>query len=218
MSDDTIMISLKDAMAAAVAAQRVNGSYIKRYDAKEGELSNGALMREFLNAEMKNFNIFEADYAVASEILEYLDSKMIELIAGTLHDYWKNLVLLTEQKTIKSDDFKTLALIASVPNSYKNAIGRENAREEIRQIAENSHHIGKVGDNIAAEVIIKSAVYSANYNKWYHTALTNDQNLVCFPLSEQLERGTVVSLTARVHKHDDNNQTRLHYVRMKKDA
>ena len=215
---DTITISLKDAMAAAVAAQRINGSYIKRYDVKEGELSNGALMREFLNAEMKNFNIFEADYAVASEILEYLDSKMIELIAGTLHDYWKNLVLLTEQKTIKSDDFKTLALIASVPNSYKNAIGRENAREEIRQIAENSHHIGKVGDNIATDVTIKSAVYSANYNKWYHTALTNDQNLVCFPLSEQLERGTVVSLTARVHKHDDNNQTRLHYVRMKKDA
>ena len=215
---DTITISLKDAMAAAVAAQRINGSYIKRYDVKEGELSNGALMREFLNAEMKNFNIFEADYAVASEILEYLDSKMIELIAGTLHDYWKNLVLLTEQKTIKSDDFKTLALIASVPNSYKNAIGRENAREEIRQIAENSHHIGKVGDNIATDVTIKSAVYSANYNKWYHTALTNDQNLVCFPLSEQLERGTVVSLTARVHKHDTNNQTRLHYVRMKKDA
>ena len=218
MSDDTIMISLKDAMAAAVAAQRVNGSYIKRYDAKEGELSNGALMREFLNVEMENLNIFEADYAVASEILEYLDSKMIELIAGTLHDYWKNLVLLTEQKTIKSDDFKTLALIASVPNSYKNAIGRENAREEIRQIAENSRHIGKVGDNIAAEVIIKSAVYSANYNKWYHTALTSENCLVCFPLGEQLDRGTSINLTARVHKHDENNQTRLHYVRMKKDA
>ena len=218
MSDDTIMISLKDAMAAAVAAQRVNGSYIKRYDAKEGELSNGALMREFLNAEMENLHMLEADYAVANEILEYLDSKMIELIAGTLHDYWKNLVLLTEQKTIKSNDFKTLALVASVPNSFKNAVGRENSREEIRQIAEHSQHIGKVGDNIATDVTIKSAVYSANYNKWYHTALTADQNLVCFPLSEQLERGTVVSLTARVHKHDDNNQTRLHYVRMKKDA
>jgi hypothetical protein len=218
MSDNTIMISLKDAMAAAVAAQRVNGSYIKRYDAKEGELSNGALMREFLNDEMKNFNMFEADYAVASEILEYLDSKMIELIAGTLHDYWKNLVLLTEQKAIKSNDFKTLALVASVPNSYKNAVGRENSREEIRQIAENSQHIGKVGDNIEANLTIKSAVYSANYNKWYHTALTADQNLVCFPLSEQLNRDDIISISAKIHKHDDNNQTRLHYVRIKKSA
>ena len=217
MSDNN-MISLKDAMTAAVAAQRVNGKYIKRYDAKEGELSNGVLMREFLNPEMVNFNHLSQDIEIAEQILEYLDSKMIELIAGTLHDYWKNLVLLTEQKAIKSNDFKTLALVASVPNSYKNAVGRENSREEIRQIAENSKHIGKVGDNIATDVTIKSAVYSANYNKWYHTALTADQNLVCFPLSEQLERDTVVSLTARVHKHDDNNQTRLHYLRMKKDA
>jgi len=57
----TDTISLKDAMTAAVAAQRVNGKYIKRYDAKEGELSNGALMREFLNPEMVNFDHLPQD-------------------------------------------------------------------------------------------------------------------------------------------------------------
>jgi len=210
-------IVLKDAMSAACAAQRTNGRYIKRYDAKEGELSNGALMREFLNPE-KNFNVLPQDIELAEQICDYLDSKMIELIAGTLHDYWKNLVLLTEQKEIDANDFKVLALVASVPSSYNNAIGREKAKDELRIIAENSRHIGQVGDNIETEVTIKSAVYSANYNKWYHTALTNDQNLVCFPLSVKLERGTVIILTARVHKHDDNNQTRLHYVRIKKSA
>jgi len=158
------------------------------------------------------------DIEIADQILEYLDSKMIELIAGTLHDYWKNLVLLTEQKAINAKDFKTLALVASVPNSYFNAIGREKAQDELRVIAENSRHIGKVGDNIEADLTIKSAVYSANYNKWYHTALTADQNLVCFPLSEQLNRGDIIAISARIHKHDDNNQTRLHYVRIKKSA
>lgn len=217
MSDND-MISLKDAMTAAVAAQRVNGKYIKRYDAKEGELSNGVLMREFLNPEMVNFNHLSQDIEIAEQILEYLDSKMIELIAGTLHDYWKNLVLLTEQKQINAKDFKTLALVASVPNSYFNAIGREKAKDELRIIAENSRHIGKVGDNIEADLTIKSAVYSANYNKWYHTALTADQNLVCFPLSEQLNRGDIIAISARIYKHDENNQTRLHYVRIKKSA
>jgi len=211
-------ISLKDAMTAAVAAQRVNGKYIKRYDAKEGELSNGALMREFLNPEMVNFNHLPQDIEIAEQILEYLDSKMIELIAGTLHDYWKNLVLLTEQKVINSNDFKTLALVASVPNSYFNAIGREKAKEELSIIAENSRHIGQIGDGIEADLTIKSAVYSANYNKWYHTALTNDGNLICFPLSEQLNRGQNITISARIHKHDDQNQTRLHYVRVKKSA
>jgi len=215
----TDTISLKDAMSAAVAAQRINGKYIKRYDAKEGELANGVLMREFLNPEMVNFTTLPQDDIVADEILDYLDSKMIELVAGTLHDYWRNLVLLTEQKQINKKDFKTLALVASVPNSYANAVGREKAQDEIRIMAENSRHIGQIGDNILEEVTVKSAVYSANYNKWYHTAITTAANcLVCFPLSEKLERGTVINLTARVHKHDDNNQTRLHYVRIKKDA
>jgi len=214
----TDTISLKDAMTAAVAAQRVNGKYIKRYDAKEGELSNGVLMREFLNPEMVNFNHLSQDIEIAEQILEYLDSKMIELIAGTLHDYWKNLVLLTEQKQINFSDFKTLALIASVPNSYNNAVGREKAKDELRIIAENSRHIGNIGETIEADLTIKSAVYSANYNKWYHTALTSDQNLVCFPLAEQLNRGDIIAISARIYKHDDNNQTRLHYVRVKKSA
>lgn len=214
----TDTISLKDAMAAAVAAQRMNGKYVKRYDAKEGELSNGALMREFLNPEMVNFTVIDADYAIADDILEYLDSKMIELIAGTLHDYWRNLVLLTEQKQIDAKDFKTLALIASVPNSYTNAIGRETAQDEIRRIAENSRHIGKVGEIIVREVTIKHAIYSANYNKWYHVALTQHGELVCFPFSEQMARDSTIVLQARIHKHDENNQTRLHYVRIQKDA
>jgi hypothetical protein len=210
-------ITLKDAITAACAAQRINGRYIKRYEAnkEKGEESNGALMRDILNPEITHVNVLSQDIENAIEIMEYLDSKMIELISGTLHDYWKNLVLLTEQKEISANDFKTLALIASVPNSYNNAIGRENARDEIRILKENSRHIGKIGDNIEAKVTIKSAVFSYNYNKWYHTGVTEDGCLVCFPLGEKIERESVIILTARVHKHDDDYQTRLHYVRIK---
>jgi hypothetical protein len=214
MSD---VISLKDAISAAVAAQRINGRYIKRYEAdkEKGEESNGVLMRDVLNPEIEHVNTIPQDIEIADKILEYLDSKMIELIAGTLHDYWKNLVLLTEQKQINVKDFKTLALVASVPSSYKNAVDRENARDEIGILQENSRHIGKVGDNFEGKITIISAVFSHNYNKWYHTGLTEDNCLVLFPLGEKLDRGTVIILTARIHKHDEDSKTRLHYVRIK---
>lgn len=143
-------ITLLDAMGAACAAQRMNGRYIKRHDADntKGELSNAALMREFLNPEMVKFNILPQDIEFAEQIIEYLNSKMIELIAGTLHEYWKTCVLLTEQKELKVDDYRNLAVIASVPSSYENAVKREKSVEKIAQIGEDSRHIGKIGDGL----------------------------------------------------------------------
>jgi hypothetical protein len=211
------VITLKDAITAACAAQRINGRYIKRYEAdkEKGEESNAALMRDILNPEVNHVKTLPEDIEIADKILEYLASKMVELISGTLHDYWKNLVLLTEQKEFSSNDFKTLALVASVPSSYKNAVDRENARDEIGILQENSRHIGNVGDNFEGKITIISAVFSYNYNKWYHTALTEDNCLVLFPLGEKLDRGSVIILTARIHKHDEDSKTRLHYVRIK---
>jgi hypothetical protein len=210
-------ITLKDAITAACAAQRINGRYIKRYEAdkEKGEESNGALIRDILNPEITHVNALPQDIENAEQIIEYLDGKMFELIGGTLHDYWRNLVLLTEQKEFLANDYKTLALIASVPSSYKNAIARENARDEITTLQVNSRHFGKVGDNFEGKVTIISAVFSYNYNKWYHTGLTEDNCLVLFPFAEKLDRGSVIILTARIHKHDEDNKTRLHYVRIK---
>lgn len=211
------IISLKDAMSAACAAQRLNGRYIKRHEATQGELSNAALMREILNPEMEKFNILPQDIELAEQICEYLDSKMIELVAGTLQEYWKTCVLLTEQKEFKVDDFRNLAVIASIPNSYENAVKREQAVEKIAQIGENSRHIGQIGSGLKATVTIVSAVYSHNYGKWYHTAET-DGNLVSFPHANRLENNEKINLTARIYKHDDKNVTRLHYVRLEKSA
>jgi hypothetical protein len=210
-------ITLKEAISAACVAQRINGRYIKRYEAdkEKGEASNAALMRDILNPEIEHVKILPQDAESAEQILEYLDSKMFELIGGTLHNYWKNLVLLTEQKEFLANDYKTLALIASVPSSYKNAVARENARDEITILQENSRHIGKVGDNFEGKITVISAVFSYNYNKWYHTGLTEDNCIVLFPLGEKLDRESVIILTARIHKHDEDYKTRLHYVRIK---
>ena len=151
----TDKIAFKLVMAAACAAQRTNGRYIKRHEAQTGELSNGALMREFLHPEMVNFQVLPEDIAQAQEIVEYLNSKMVELIAGTLHNYWQTIVMLTENKDIAKDDYRNMALIASVPNSYFNAITRETAQETVAKMQQTSGHIGKIGDNFAGEVTIE---------------------------------------------------------------
>ena len=213
----TDKIPFKVVMAAACAAQRTNGRYIKRHEAQTGELSNGALMREFLNPEMENFVILPEDILEADDIVEYLDSKMVELIAGTLHNYWQTIVMLTENKEVAADDYRNMALIASVPNSYHNAVGREKAMDKVAKIKENSKHIGKIGDVFKGVVTIVSAVFSYNYNKWYHTAEING-NLINFPFAKRLENNEKIELDGRVYKHEPNNTTRLHYVRVKNNT
>ena len=211
----TDKIPFLDVMAAACAAQRINGRYIKRHEAQTGELSNGALMREFLHPEMVNFQVLPEDIAQAQEIVEYLNSEMVELIAGTLHNYWQTIVMLTENKDIARDDYRNAALIASVPNSYFNAVWREKAMDNLAKMQENSKHIGKIGDTFKGEVTIVSAVFSHNYNKWYHTAEIGG-DLINFPFAKRLENNEKIELDGRVYKHEPHNITRLHYVRVKK--
>lgn len=211
----TDKITLIDALSAACAAQRLNGEYIKRHDVRDdGKISNGALMREILNPEMENFNTLPQDIEFAEQIKEYLDAKMVELISGDLQEYWKTCVLLTEQKEFNKDDYRNLAVIASIPNSYNNAIEREQAIENIAKISTTSRHIGNLGDNFKGEVTIISAVYSHNYGKWYHRGQI-DGNLVSFPYAKRLETNTKIELDGRIYKHDPDNVTRLHYVRVK---
>lgn len=214
-------------MAAAVAAHRINGRYIKRYEAQDGEWSNNVVVKFLIKPSATMDEDTPSHYAIesikdtdreeAEKIVQYLDHKMIELIAGQLQDYWKNLVLLTERKTISDTDYRTIALLASVPSSYYNAIKREKSNERMAELKDNSKHIGKVGDNFATQTVtILSAVYSATYGKYFYSALTADQNIVRFPNSEQYFVDDNIELSGRIYKHDENNTTRLHYVRVKK--
>jgi hypothetical protein len=218
-----------DVIAASCAALRVNGRYIKRHEGGEGELSNNVVLKYILDpasfstgsAEIPEKyigqTVTDADLAEASAIVQYLDHQMLELIAGNLQDYWKNLVLLTERKTISSTDYRTLALVASVPSSYKNAMARETAIDKINTLSQNSKWIGKIGDNFPQQnVEIISSVFSATYNKWFYTALTADKNIIKFPHAQAMGTGDTLELSGRVYKHDENNTTRLHYVRVKK--
>jgi len=119
-------------------------------------------------------------------------------------------------KTIRVDDYKNIAFIASMPSSYLNAQQREDMITQMNTLAENSSHLGSKGDVFPAQrVEIVGAVYSRNYFKWYHTALTEQKNLIRFPMTDKIEPGTTVVISGKIHKHSDGNTTILHYVRKK---
>ena len=211
----TDTVSLETCMAAACAAYRINGKYVRRDAATEEFPANNWLMATILNE--KPQDITEEDLVNSRRIITYLEHKLPELIAETLQDYWRNAVLLTEQAEISLSNFKSFAFIASVPSSVYNACQREQVAEELRIFSRGSRTIGKVGDNFpACNVKILGSVYSRNYFKHYHTAITTEGNLLRFPMSDQLTTDQEYVISGRIHKHDDRNTTILHYVRVKK--
>ena len=206
--------TLVEIMDAACAANRINGKYTRKDAATELETANIHVMQRIMKDAPEQ--ITEQDREKSAVIITYLNEKIIELIAETLGDYWKTAVLLVDRTDISQTDFKTMAFVASVPNSYDNAIARERVDEDLRKAAENSTYMGQIGDTIARQsMTILGAVYSRNYFKWYHTAITPDKNLVRFPLSDRLDTGSSYDISGKIHKLGDNNTTILHYVRVK---
>lgn len=210
----TNIFTLEQCMAAACAAHRINGKYVRRNDATEDTPANNWLMVSILREQ--THLLTHADTQSGEMVITYLQHKLPELIAETLQDYWRNAVLLTDKTEISLEDFRTIAFLASVPGSVYNACAREQVADEIAARKENSRCIGKPGDDFPrSQLTIMGSVYSRNYFKHYHTAHDADGNVFRFPLSEQLEVGSHHQIAGRIHKHDQN-MTILHYVRVKK--
>jgi len=213
-------VTFTEAVAAAVAAQRINGNrYVRKHEADLSDREN--LLRSnnqiLLNILRENrTDISEEDRSTAVKITDYLQSKVMELIAETLIDYWKEAVLKSDLQEINIEDFRTLAFIASIPNSYTNAINREQVRDIIESAARQSRHFGTAGDGVDTVVHVLGDVYSKNYDKWYTTCLDQNNNLVSFPVSNRLDTDSMYHITGKIQKFIENNTTKLHYVRAKK--
>jgi hypothetical protein len=209
---------LETVLSAAVAAQRINGSYVRRDQATEEHPSNSALMFRLLEPSVEEtLVILPEDQEQSKLIMEYLSHKLMDLVAGNLEDYWKNAVMLLDLQSIKTQDFGKLGFIASMPTSYNNAMARDRLQDHMRELAESSRHFGNVGDAFGRQnVAILGSVYSRTYNKHYHTALTQDNNMIRFPANERQQNESIVTISGKIHKHGDNNTTVLHYVKIHK--
>jgi hypothetical protein len=210
----TNTFTLQQCMAAACAAQRINGKYVRRDDSTEEFPANNWLTINILKE--NSDKVMDVDQENSRMVITYLEHKLPELIAETLQDYWRNAVLLTDKRDIGIEDYRTFAFLASVPGSVYNACTREQVAESLAKQVENSRCIGTVGKEFPrTQVTIIGSVYSRNYFKHYHTAYTADGDVIRFPLSEQLDTGSQPTIAGRIHKHD-GNMTVLHYVRVKK--
>jgi hypothetical protein len=211
--------SVSDVWAAACAAQRVNGEYVKEarpeYNNKGEVLSitrrNRDIMLDFL------FNpdrLLTEDVEAGEQVRDFLAKDItFRALKGRLTDFDQSV----SKCLAVADRFYTvthryeMAVIASLPSSARRSQERQTSEQRMKFA--RGGLIGKIGDKIMTNAEVISASYSQQYNIFWIRAITDQDQPVMFSNKQKFDAGTSITIQGKVKAHKEN-MTQLNYVKV----
>ena len=200
-----------DVVAAACAAQRVNGTYIK-VPYQLGDEVKRQTNRELVYQYLENDSfVTDADRLLAEDIKEYFKGYTFKVLSGAyLSEFDRNTMKILEE--VFTPEGYDVALLCSIPNNYLKAKKRDEADRRTR-FAQGGY-VGKVGERLNLQVEVIKCVFSQKWGIYYITAMTTSDQAVFFGYKQEVATGTVLNINGTV-KRQDNNQTQLNRVKVK---
>ena len=208
--------SVDNVWGAAVAAQRMNGSYVKEdlydYDDNDPKIvkrRNRDIMVDIL---ANPAQLTVEDIAQGQECRKFLQQDItFRALQNRLTEFDSSVskVLAVE------DDFDTekhkleLAVVACLPQSHARTLERQATQERVRQTSGDV--IGTPGDKVRLDVEIIKSNYSQQWNTWYATGITQDNSAVFFAYRQELAKGAKHTIIGTVKAHRDGS-TQLNRV------
>ena len=209
-----------DVLASAFAAYRINSGFLKQ-TRRFSEEDNGT---QFSNKEIMLFSISvtppqdftvttptEEDKQNVAEAIKFLNKEFsLQIIAGTVNDFIKILLELSNSEKCSTQNFGVLCLL---PKVYFETKERKQQKSEIKKNFSESTYIGAVGDKIAGQFTIDSIRFVDKFG--CHVLNGHiDKNLVSFfkefgPGKEIPSVGDTLSIKAKVKKHGNNFVTKI---------
>ena len=200
-----------DVVAAACAAQRVNGTYIK-VPYQLGDENKRQTNRELVYQYLENDSfITDADRLLAEDIKEYFKGYTFKVLSGAyLSEFDRNTMKILEEEF--TPEGYNVALLCSIPNNYLKAKKRDEADRRTR-FAQGGY-VGKIGERLNLQVEVIKCVFSQKWGIFYVTAMTTSDQAIFFGYKQEVAVGTVLNIDGTV-KRQDNNQTQLNRVKVK---
>jgi len=211
--------SVDNVWGAAVAAQRINGSYVKETMYKvDPEMSSNTVVEKQRNRDimldiLANPAVLTVeDIAQGQECRKFLQNditfralknKLTEFDSAT-----SKVLAVTEEFDSAKHKYE-LAVVASLPASHARSLERQATQERVRQTS--GALIGTPGVKVQLDVEIVKSNYSQQWNTWYATAVTADNSAVFFAYRQELARGATHTIVGTVKAHRDGS-TQLNRV------
>lgn len=190
----------EEVWAAACAAYRINGGYFKYPEIVEGKIvkpTNRDLVKLYLGIDPSEF-VTEADRrqgAVCQQTLK--NAVTMAALKGEMSEWNLLVAQMTALDQIETE--YELSVITALPKSYDQVIKRENLDSRLAHC--DAGMIGRVNDRVTLSGEIVKCNYSARYNTFYITVITNTNQQVFFAYRERLETGRNIHFSGRVKRH-----------------
>ena len=222
-------VPTQEALAIAVAAQRVNGSYIKdtrRFSCEENptQFSNKEIVKyAFASIDNPIADDYVRpqptadDYAEVAEIHKWM-KRYVMLGLADLDDFKRDMIESVSQDTVAVNN---LGRVAFIPEFVKRDKHETGLKKEIRVEYRDSQYLGKEKDKVEGVVKILDKRFSSHWESYNYTAVTPEGNLVSFMNKHEHAIGDTKRIKAKVKAQTQNklfsaNQTRLNYVKLYK--
>lgn len=212
--------SVSDVWAAACAAQRINGEYLKESTCTHNEASgqtvldkrrNRDIMLEFLqNPDRLLAEDVEAGEAARTFLAQDLTLRTLKNKTG---DFDRSLaqVLAVQDHFGTVENRLELAVVACLPQSHQRAVRR--LAEQDRLATTVPEAVGEIGSKVRLTAEVVSSTYSQNFGVYWIKAITSDNRAVFFAYKNSLAPSTTHQITGSV-KRFDNGQTQLNRVKI----
>jgi hypothetical protein len=196
--------------SAACTAYRLNGGYLKQPEMIGDQVirpTNRELVRRALD---QDGLITDADRELAKECRRYMASAVtLQALRTELGEWSKITARVCSLDTI--DSMYDFSVITAMPQSYVKQLKKESIDARLARCEQGV--VGKIGNKVELAVEIVRNNYSAKFNTWFVSAITDDNRAVFFAYREALDSETHVKIRGTIKRHADS-ATQLNRVKI----
>ena len=218
-------VPTQEALAFAVAAQRINKGYVKdtrRFSEDNPTIfSNKEIVKFAFNPDYRPIDFIlpkptADDYTKVAEIHKWM-KRYVMLGLADLDEFKRDMINSVSQDTVIKNN---LGRIAFIPEFVKRDKHETGLTKEIRIEYRNSQYLGKEKDVVEGVIKILDKRYSTQWESYNYVAVI-DGNLVSFMNKFPYDVDSMLRVKGKVKAQTKNklfsaNETRLNYVKLYK--
>jgi|FreactcultureFD7_1027221.scaffolds.fasta_scaffold04878_11 hypothetical protein len=198
-----ISYNTDEVFAAACAAHRVNGGYLKIAKTDEEgnitDLPNKNLISQFLEGK---FDIRDEDRVLAEQVRTYVRGFTFKILQGKkLSDFQNTALELADSEEISGKYH--LAIVSSLPEAYMRHKRIHDIEYRLRMVDGIIDHTNK---KIELNIEVVKCFYSENYGKYYVTAITDDNKAVFFGYQYKFDVGATVNIVCKFKEYREEEK------------